>query len=163
MQISIQLDTETDDITGVLSAILTKRLADLPVVVEPPTLVEVVKAVAKPKRKRRTKAQIAADEAAASPATPEVAADPPVNPVVETVAPVGETVPPVTPEQVKAAVVGAIERLTAAADPLDIDPANAPTQLVVNELVELTGKERIGEIDPKQYGVVVAGLAALGV
>ena len=112
------------------------------------TEVEAAKEVIKPKRKRRTKAQIAADNAApVEPAITEPVA--PVEPAIT------EPVAPVEQADVKAAIVAAVGRLTASG-------SDSPTRAVVEKLIELTGKKKVSEIEPEHYAVVIENLASVG-
>lgn len=111
----------------------------------------------KPKRKRRTKAQIAADEAAAAaaaatPATPEVVE---VDPLGEVPVAIDVTNTAPTEDEVKAEVVAAVGRLTADGDA-------SPTATVVAVLEKASGKKRVGEISPDQYHAVIAALLEVG-
>ena len=120
---------------------------------------------AKPKRKRRTKAQIAADKAAE-----EAAAAAEAAPVAEATTeekkvaalPVNVAVDPledvpvsITQDEVKAEVVAAVGRLTADGD-------EAPTATVVAVLEKATGVKRVGEISPDKYHEVIAALLEVG-
>ena len=107
---------------------------------------------AKPKRKRRTKAEIQAgkdaEEAVEAPApVAEVPA-----PVAEAPAPVAEAI---TEERVRDVVVAAVERLKDGGD------EKAPLT-VITKITELTGKKRVGEVSVDQYPVVIAALDLLG-
>lgn len=115
---------------------------------------------AKKKRKRRTKAEIAADKAAA--VTPEPQDNTPDVTVSDTeleVDPLGEAPadqPTVATEaEVKAAVLAAVARLTEAGG------SESPTRVVVAKLVELTGKKRVGEIEQGLYRTVIGGLSEI--
>ena len=137
-----------------------------------------VKEAVKKKRKRRTKAQIIADkrkeeEAIIAKAAAEsvddgdvtaekVVESPPTQSVPEpVVAPLPATV---DIETVKQEVVDAIGRLNAKpADPLAETAPPSATVQVVTVLEEVTGKKRVGEIAPDQYGAVLAALKNVGV
>lgn len=117
-----------------------------PVAVEEPTVKE--DPPPKTKRKRRTQKELAAAKAAKEASE--------VDPVEETkTADVKLHVEPqeeVTEDQVKAAVVACVKRLTVAG-------TKSPTKKVVEILTALTGKKRVGEIAPEDYPKVIAGLS----
>jgi hypothetical protein len=131
-----------------------------------PDQTSVVTADPKPKRKRRTKAQIAADNAAAEAPVEAVQPSPVVTPDSPVVRPEVVEVDPLSDapdvtnsapseDEVKEQVVAAVGRLTADGDA-------APTATVVAVLEAATGKKRVGEISPDQYHVVISALLEVG-
>lgn len=125
-----------------------------PVAVEEPTVKE--DPPPKTKRKRRTQKELAAAKAAKEAEKQEAKEASEVDPVEETkTADVKLHVEPqeeVTEDQVKAAVVACVKRLTVAG-------TKSPTKKVVEILTALTGKKRVGEIAPEDYPKVIAGLS----
>lgn len=99
------------------------------------------KAKATREKKKADKVQAEID-AAAEVTTAEVLGDAPAEEV--------------SVDLVRAAVVSAIDRLTASG-------AEAPTKPVVAKLEDITGKRKVGEVDASQYQEVIDGLALLGV
>jgi hypothetical protein len=127
---------------------------------EPKSIVDVAPATTpeKPKRKRRTKAELAAAKAAEAatvpyPEDPKEPAAPVANPVA--VAEVVAAAPIVSAEEDKAEVVAAVGRLTADGD-------TNPTATVVAKMTEISGKQRVGDIDTALYAQVIEVLLTLG-
>jgi len=125
--------------------------------------------VVKKKRKRRTKAQIAADKAAADQAI-EAAVEA-VEEAAEAVETArteeegqtadmifGEPATPADPptlEAAKAAIISADARLRAAEVP-------RATTLIINKMEELTGQRLLTDVDPSHFGDLIAALSTVG-
>ncbi len=123
-------------------------------------------AVEKPKRKRRTKAQIEADRVAdvekidvVASAVEKIEAvvseeeeEATVGKIETTIAPPGT---PYSAEDVKAEVVAAVGRLTADGD-------ENPTAPVVAVLQKSAGVKRVCEIAPEKYAETIAALKSVG-
>ena len=118
------------------------------------TTAEIEPAPAKPKRTRRTKAQIAADKVkeadAAAAALGEQKGE--VVPPAEDENPLADSVE-YTEQNVKDAVIMEMDRLKEAG-------YENPGRAVVEKLIVLTGKDKVNKIDASQYGVVINGLSA---
>lgn len=114
---------------------------------------------AKPKRKRRTKAELAAAKAAKA-AKAEAAVEPSddEDPLAEVATPPGPAATPVVAmADVRQVIVDAVDRIKEAGRP------KTAAKEVVAELKTLTGKGKLAEIDAADYQKVIDHLVALAV